>query len=287
MAREREQIMLAYPYNEGRLQKWFNQTGKVIIQPKYEGDRCRAWIDPHGKVTLLSSSARVIESVPHINQALESLNLAGIEFDGELYQHGMPHEEIRSRVSRTAGRHPNYSDIEYHIYDLVGIQEQRSRLIHLHSLIPSDTRTNPLVVSPAFVAHDHSEVDSYYQHILNKGYEGIILRHPNAPYERKRSTNMMKLKPRLSGIYQVLGWSQEHTIQGEPKQSLGTLVLNEGQFDFEVGTGFTRQQREDLWKERDKLKGRYVKIRYQALSTYGIPKMASFESFVQSDLSET
>lgn len=289
MAREREQIMLCYPYEEHRLEKWFKEVRYVYIQPKYEGDRCRAVVDQSGRVTLFSSSAREIGSVPHINRALESLNLTGVEFDGELYKHGMPHEEIRSRVSRTVGHHPDYEEIEYHIYDMVSNHEQITRLNHLESLIvthPDWIKDNPLRRAPSYLATDLKEIEAQYERILNLGYEGIVLRHPKNVYKRTRSTHLMKLKPRLSGIYEVLNSIEEYSIQGEPKHTLGALILKDTEGNvFKVGSGFTRGQREDYWKVN--LRGRWAKIRYQSCTVNGLPKMASFESFVQGPMEET
>jgi DNA ligase-1 len=284
--REREQIMLCYPFEERRLQKWLKESNYVYLQPKYEGDRCRAVIDAAGRVTMFSSSARVIESVPHIKRALESLNLTGVEFDGELYKHGMPHEEIRSRVSRTTGPHPQHEEIEYHIYDLISQHEQVTRRNHLHVLLPEEHPI--LVIAPTFLGSTEDEIKAQYEQFVNVGYEGIILRHLRGKYKRSRSTDIMKLKPRLSGIYEVVTQLEEYSIHGEPKGTLGALILKDPDGNtFKVGSGFTRGQREDYWKLN--LRGRWVKIRYQSITLNGdgVPKMASFESFVQSEASET
>ena len=115
----RQGIMLAYAYDEKRFLRY---PKPCIVQPKIEGDRCRAVFDDRGNVTLLSSSAKERVSIPHIKEQLESLKWRNQELDGELYIHGVKHQDIRSIVSRTKYIHPRYEDMEYHIFD--NIQEQ-------------------------------------------------------------------------------------------------------------------------------------------------------------------
>ena len=89
-------IMKAVPFEEKRLAKW---NPPYIVQPKYDGVRCRAVpleTGPKGdEYMLLSSEENVIFSVPHLNEVLSGLHLKA-ELDGELYCHGMNFEEIIS-----------------------------------------------------------------------------------------------------------------------------------------------------------------------------------------------
>jgi hypothetical protein len=89
-------IMKCYPFEEKRLAKW---SPPYIVQPKYDGVRCRAIPTQSGYI-LLSSEENVIFSVPHLNQIFNALHL-NCELDGELYCHGMSFEEIVSITSRT------------------------------------------------------------------------------------------------------------------------------------------------------------------------------------------
>lgn len=285
--RERRDVMLAYPFDEKRLKRYIKPW---IVQPKVEGNRCRAEIDAVGDVTLYSSSARVITSVPHINQALKESGLKNIELDGELYVHGMPHQELSSRVSPTVSRHPDYENVEYHVFDIIDMdtlgvppdQRVRCELIRHLSL--------PTVVQPVdyYLAETLDQVEGWYNQFLSDGYEGIIIRNGVTPYERRRTTNVMKLKPRLSGVYTVVDYEEESDIHGRAKNALGALVLKDlpgpetcTEVTFKVGTGFSRLLRQDLWALRSDLKGKRVKIRYQSCTLDGKPKMASFESFVE------
>ena len=110
----RKGIMLAYTFNINRFKKY---TKPVIVQPKLNGNRCRCIFDHTGKTTLLSSSERVITSVPHINKQGDSLGLKNLELDGELYLHGLDHQYINAIVAPTVNIHPEHEVLEYHVFD--------------------------------------------------------------------------------------------------------------------------------------------------------------------------
>ena len=58
---KRKGIMLCYPFEEKRLNKW---APPYLVQPKLDGERMRAILDTEGKCTLLSSEENEIISSP-------------------------------------------------------------------------------------------------------------------------------------------------------------------------------------------------------------------------------
>jgi len=127
-------IQKAVPFEEKRLAKW---PTPYIVQPKFDGIRCRAiplMTGPKGnEYLLLSSEENVIYSVPHINVILSNLQLRA-ELDGELYCHGMSFEEILSITSRTINLHHDYKAIKFHVFDIINDQPQMRRQILVDAL---------------------------------------------------------------------------------------------------------------------------------------------------------
>ncbi|MCK4307869.1 hypothetical protein KAW50_06570, partial [candidate division WOR-3 bacterium] len=198
----RKGIQLAYPFEEKRLLKW---KPPYIVQPKYDGERCRAIPIGEGKYMLLSSQENPFFSVPHIVEELSNLGIDK-ELDGELYCHGMNFEDVHSIVSRTANLHYNHKAIKFHVFDYVSEEPQGMRL---HTLVPLLTwtgRTTHLVSTPYYICYSLEDIMRTYDLLLNKGYEGIVVRHLEAPYMRKRSIYMMKFKPKKEDIYEILGY---------------------------------------------------------------------------------
>lgn len=259
--------MLAYPLEEKRLRKWLASVDFVICQPKLDGERCRALIDEEGNVLLLSSEENPIFSVPHIKQALELTGLKDIELDGELYSLELNKDEIRSRVGRTRNLHPQYHQISYWVFDVIGEETQLDRQSILLNLETQLVMHPSLQVITPEVARDMEEVMQHYHQFINSGFEGIIVRDPRAFYKRSRSTEMMKFKPSETGIFTVVGYEEEISIHGEPKGTLGALLcVDDKGEEFSVGSGLTRDNRVGLWAIRDELIGVQVKINYQHLT---------------------
>lgn len=258
----RKGIMLCYPFEESRLAKW---EPPFIIQPKLDGDRARAIIR-NKVVTLLSSEENVITSVPHINRSLEAMNLPDCELDGELYRHGLNHQLIHGIASRTVNLHSQFDDLEFHVFDMVNEKRQLLRLADL-AIISSHFHPSPVHMVNFYLADDLDGVLRAYDKILEEGYEGIVVRQVDAPYVRKRSTMVMKFKPKKEDLYMIVGAQEEVSIHGEPKGTLGALICCSGEENFNVGTGFTADQRREYWKIRESLVGKVARVAYQHITS--------------------
>lgn len=284
----RKNIMLCYPFEEKRFNKWNTQ---VLVQPKLDGVRCRALLRGNEEPLLLSSEENILNfSVPHVVDELDKLQPSFIrhgiyELDGELYSHELSFDQIVSRTGRTTNIHEDHTDIQYHIFDHVceetpfvdRISAVESAIIH------SEILRNCVRVVPERVARCVEDIKFILDEYYSLGYEGIIVRHPAYPYERKRSTGIMKWKPRKSDTYTIIGYEEEKSIHGELKGTLGSLTVQdqEGRI-FSVGTGFTQKSRELLWEIRYGLPGQFCKILYQHTTPSGVPRFPVFSTMIYS-----
>ena len=279
---KRSGIMLFYPFEEKRLLKW---NSPVIVQPKLDGERCRATICEDG-YSLISSELNYIFSVPHIGTQLWLLylktNRRKMELDGELYTHGASFEEIFSKVSRTKNFHPLSTEIEFHVFDIIEPElaqiDRLKALVELSKLFPPSIK-----LVPSKIASSLDEIMRIYDSYIEDGYEGIIVRHIDAPYIRRRSIYGMKFKPKKSDIYKVTGFKEEIDKDGKPKNRLGALLcIGDDGSEFSVGSGLTGHQRESFWAVRESLTQKNVKVSYQHLtSSNGVPRFPVFVELVE------
>jgi DNA ligase-1 len=105
----------------------------------------------------------------------------------------------------------------------------------------------------------------YNKQALDLGYEGIMIKDPDAVYECKRSHSWLKQKPFIEVSLSVVDF-EEGT--GKNAGRLGALIC-EGQDDdrqirVNVGSGFTDDQRQEFWSDKDSLLGQVVEIRADA-----------------------
>lgn len=294
---KRKDIMLAYPMTQARFDK---MPKPVVVQPKLNGNRCRAIFNEEGKVSLLSSSAAPIVSMPHIIKELESLPIKNIELDGELYHHGWSHQRINGIVRRTITMGEEHFQIGYYIFDGIDekvVQVNRLPLLQqLTALIGAHKAPHVCVLETWFAANV-KDVMFWLSKFMEKGYEGIIIRSPSAPYIRKRTANLLKLKPMKFDTFEIIGYKKELTkvcihcretpsrctcvvvpdqceLVEIPLDTLGALQCKtlEGK-EFYVGSGqvLTDSSRSLYWESRHALVGKKALVKYQNLSDGGVP----------------
>ena len=130
--------------------------------------------------------------------------------------------------------------------------------------------TQHIQMVPNYEASTLAGINYYLEQFMLQGFEGIIVRDKDAHYVRRRSTQMMKFKPRKGDVYQIVGLQEEVSIHGEKKGTLGAFFLR-GNDDtvFKVGTGFTAEQRKEYYHPG--LVGKWAKILYQTKSKDGVP----------------
>ncbi len=265
----RSGIQLCYPFETSRLDKW---KPPYIVQPKLDGERCRAvWI--RGEYLLFSSEQNLINSVPHINQQLTQWGSQlphQPELDGELYRHGWEWEEIHSVVGRTVNLHPHHEMIQFHVFDLPGSGSQAERqveLVHLAKTITPDV----LQMVPFKVVNTLEEIFEYYRECIDHGFEGIIVRHFEAGYVRRRSTFVMKFKPKKNDEYGIVELLEAHDKDGKPKNMLGAVrCIDDMGTEFKAGAGqLSHDQRRLYWKDKEYWKGKTINVGYQNVTKTG------------------
>lgn len=150
---------------------------------------------------------------------------------------------------------------------------------------------------------DRVDLDMFEQYVLAKGGEGVIVRDAFGKYKLGRSATknpeLQKVKRFDDAEFKVVGYEQFETNQNELErdergyakrstskdgkvivEQLGSLVcvLPDGR-TFNVGSGFTLQQRKDLWENRGMLVGKLAKVQYFGYSPDGIPLLPVFLDF--------
>ena len=75
----------------------------------------------------------------------------------------------------------------------------------------------------------------------------------------------------------IIGFEQ--LIQdGLPVNALGSFLVKD-KVEFSIGTGFTMEQRKDLWKARDSLVGKLLKYKFFEVGVKNAPRFPVFIGF--------
>lgn len=281
-------IQLCYPLEERRILSW---SPPYICQPKLDGERCRAILNPSepypASVTLLSSEGNIFQSVPHLLEPLHKLaQLTGpIELDGELYVKGMSFEQVHSIVGRTVNLSADHDLMQLHLFDVVDENLPQWERIKILGRVKSLSTGPEILFVQNKLVETFDEILKAYDSFVEDGYEGIIIRHVDAQYVRRRSLYVLKFKPKKEDIYQIVGFKQMIDKTGQPKPMLGALecVSNLGEDTFSVGSGMTDAFRLRWWPEvkAAELVGKSVRVKYQHITAKHSPRFPVFVEIVE------
>ena len=280
--------MLAGTLNELDLP---NLKFPLILQPKLDGIRCCI---VEGKAL-----SRKLKRIPNkfVRNKLEAFkNRPPVLIDGELVIQDKTFNEIQSAIMSEEGE-PNF---KYIIFDALNEWSNESYIHRKRFIDYSLEYTNNLFFVSEVTLDQYEKLDEWEQYILKDGHEGIILRDPFAPYKFGRSTlreqALLKFK-RFQDSEAVIISSNELLTNsniletdelGYAKRSsaaanlirtnqLGSWTVvdvnKDSRFynvEFNVGSGFTLEQRIKFWKERQD--GKVICYKYQAHGSKDKPR---------------
>ena len=159
------------------------------------------------------------------------------------------------------------------------VEEHKDVLKHVQALDWEEVDLDTPEGNKRFVELNKAAVDG--------GYEGVMIKDVDAPYECKRTHAWLKAKPFIEVTLSVTD-VEEGTGRNEGR--LGALVCS-GEDDgkdirVNVGSGFTDDNRSSFWTNRNDLIGQLVEVRADAVTqnqdgTYSLrfPRFKTFRGF--------
>jgi len=271
--------------------------GKKILEPKLDGIRALAIVDisfpEKTKVTIHSRNGKPLNNFPHIEeQLIECVKLytnspwsenriTKFVLDGEIvsdnFQALMKQAQRKSDIDTT--------NAVYSIFDVIPLTDfnrgkwnmpQRKRTMEWLGSIKDRVNADcPSlhIISGIEVDLDTAEgmniMQRYGDEQVALGYEGIMVKDPDAPYLCKRRTAWMKWKPFITVDLAIVGF-ELGKAGGKNEHRLGALVCegtDDGKFiRVNAGGGYTDKQRDEFWDNREDLLGHIVEIKADCLT---------------------
>lgn len=246
----------------------------VYSQPKLDGLRCIVT-----RQGAFSRQWKPFATLEHIREALQPLfdqypDL--LAFDGEMYSHELKDkfEEIVSIVKQpkadAADIEKCKKSVKYHVYDIITLGKHpfRQRVADYNYIlrIARNAYLSPVESTPVF---NDDELNTVYQKYIENGYEGQMIRTMDSLYQHKRTKDLLKRKDFHENEYEIVGYkegkgSREGCI-------ILRLAMSDGkEFDSVPVGGIEYQKR--LWTRRLDILGMQATVKYQNLSSDGIPR---------------
>lgn len=195
--------MLAHTYSKRK----HNIVWPAMTQPKLDGMRIVAFKAVDGNIYYGSKTGKPIRTTGHWYDELNIYMRTGEIWDGEIYIHGMPVQDI---ISLAKSPKKDTTALEFWVFDILS---EGTNLERMHSLMSrglalyTDEKTTSqikLVVATSAINEDFAMLqhDSY---VLN-GFEGLIIRNLEGLYKVKhRSTDLQKHKNFIDAEFEIIG----------------------------------------------------------------------------------
>jgi len=239
------------------------------VQPKLNGVRC---LYQNDIMTSRDEIPWAQTMLTHIREELSTLIPAPWILDGELYVHGWSLQQINSAVAVKRNEPTDRTFlVTYNVFDTVSLQGFLTRFKAITPIL-RDLKHVKLV--PTHLCQSHSEADALYLHYRKLGYEGIMYRKLDQPYEPdKRVHTLLKRKGWLDDEFEIIGVQEG---EGRCVGMCGALVCRATNgATFNVGTGFDDSTRVSFLTSPPI--GLFAKVQYLSLSDSGIPLNPSFQ----------
>ena len=279
--------------------------GVKRLECKLDGVRVLAVVSGNS-CSLFSRNGKEFLNFPHIAEAILEQRRAfqygrgtgghfvlDGEIVGESFQKLMKQAQRKTDVETTG--------MVYHIFDILPLDsfkeghwnaQQDKRIAWLENARLRLEETDCLRIMGGLdvdldTAEGHDIMNRYAQDCVAEGFEGIMIKDLDAPYECKRSSFWMKWKPTITVDLNIVGF-EEGT--GRTLGRLGAIICegedNGRNIRVNVGSGLSDSNRDEYWLARDDLLGHLVEVQADAVTqnqdgTYSLrfPRFLRFRDF--------
>ena len=260
-------------------------SGRKLIEVKLDGVRVITIVRADGRVDMFSRNGKELVNFPHIVEQISNVvktkgtdKNKDVVLDGEVMSSSF--QDLMKQVHRKSDVQSD--DAVLNLFDVIPLddfekgvwnidQKTRSDMVKLWVDTYQDLLPNVTYVANELVDLDTKQGQQRFKEInqraIEGGYEGIMIKDPKAPYECKRSTAWLKLKPFIEVSLSVTA-VEEGT--GRNVGKLGALVcegIDDGRnISVNVGSGFSDNDRDSFWSGRNTLIDQVVEVRADAVT---------------------
>jgi DNA ligase-1 len=189
------------------------------------------------------------------------------------------------------------TDLKFFVFDLVDTNKQfADRLMEAAGYCDG----RQIIPLPHRAINTMDELIAAEEAALDAGFEGVMLRDPAGRYKFGRATqsegSLLKVKRFMQDEALIIGFEEQmhnaneakvnelgyterssHQANKIPTGVLGALVVRRPDgVEFNIGTGFTYQEREEIWRKRQEWIGQTVTYKFLPVGIKDKPRHPVF-----------
>ncbi len=242
---------------------------EFAITTKIDGSRIIA-IKDSGKISFFTRQGQKYEGLVDLEKELEAMPFDDFMLDGEIVAKETSKEDTYKntmKLSRTkdAAKH----GLKMLIFDYMPVANWKmqqcpiayhTRRAGLSAMFDLSLKFDYFELLPLlYVGTDTSKITEILEEQVSKGEEGIMINIWEAPYDFKRTNNLLKVKKFQDTEVEIIGFEEgTNKLAG----TLGAFVCKYKDNEVRVGSGLTDEDRAYFWANRDKFLGKFITVKY-------------------------
>jgi len=265
------EVALAASYEDAKVDfadRWYSSQ-------KMDGARCIVVVDDKGKTTAFSRQGKIFETLGLVQEAIESLGLRDVVFDGEICLLDFQGKESFQGIMKLIRKkdftisNPVFKIFDLlsskEFYDRVGSRSLSVRLSNLNDILSKNDNPTLTILTQTLIK-DQKHFEYLIQESVENKWEGLILRK-DAGYKGKRSKDLLKQKSFFDDEYQIMDTEMgkfRYLKEGKEYEEtmLSSIIIHHKGNSVGVGSGFTVDQRQEFYKNPKKILGKIATIQY-------------------------
>ena len=265
-------VQLAFPY-EKKISGYKEDTTFVVTQ-KLDGFRAVVEVNNGKVVSIKTRKGKTIDGLAELSNDIEANinpSLGHFVFDGELLLEDPENKwtsgERFQRTGQMISTDGECIGMGFHIFDALPFDEfqggvsKENYITRRKNYLETFASGKLVRTVPVLGTSDIKGIPAWSDYATERGFEGVMLNDPNAKYETKRTKGLLKVKKMHTADLQVVGF--EEAIDGKNRGSLKSLIIQLDENNtFNVSSGLTEEQREDIWNNKEQYLGKIVEIKY-------------------------
>lgn len=258
-------VMLANKYfdNPSVVDSWKG----FAITTKIDGSRILA-VKKNGKAYFYTRQGQEYLLLEDLKQELESSFPDNIVLDGELMAINTTKDDAYKntmKLSRIKGEKHGLKMLVFDYIPFAEYENQKGKTVYkerrkkLDELFLNKSHTYFELLPVIYSGNDSSKILQLLDDAISKHEEGIMINNLDAPYKFTRTNDLLKVKKMKDMDLECIGF-----LEGDNKYSgtLGALIVDYEGYKVKVGSGFSDELRDEIWKNRDSWLGRTIVVRY-------------------------
>lgn len=246
----------------------FLEGKEFIISTKLDGNRLVA-IKENDKVTFKTRQGKLMEGLTQLEEEFKDIP-NGIVLDGELILKNdkkLPSDELFRETMKVARKKGEKRNLEFHVFDCIELDgfnkgydptpciERKQKVSNLIK------NKKWLIEVPAlYIGKDTNMITKLLDEAISNNQEGIMINIANSGYSCKRSKDILKVKRMTSYDLRIVGFEEG---SGNFKSMLGAALVDlRGENIVGVGSGWTIEDRQEIWRNQDKYLGRILEVQF-------------------------